>query len=73
MELFQVKLVFVGKRFLHNGRIGKAIAETDSGNVKLLVDGKEVWTDYNHIAPIDGQTRGFIVFPLPTEEVALAA
>lgn len=68
----EFKLVFVGKRFLYRGRIGKCIAETDSGNVKLLVDGNEVWTDCGQLHPIDGKTQGFIVLPLP-EQVALAA
>lgn len=68
----EFNLVFVGKRFLYRGRIGKAMAETDSGMVKMLVDGEEVWTDCGSIHPIDGKTKGFIVFPLP-EMSALAA
>lgn len=61
----EFKLVFVGKRFLHNGRIGTCIAETDSSMVKMLIDGKEVWTDCGSIHPIDGKTKGFEVFALP--------
>jgi len=55
----------VGKRFIHKGKKVKAIAETDSGNVKL--DNGE-WTYYGKLTPIDGTTKGFKVFALPVFE-----
>jgi hypothetical protein len=63
--------MMVGQRVVYRGRIVKCIADTDSGNVLLSIDGKEVWTDYQHVAPIDGQTRGFTVFALPIFEDAV--
>jgi hypothetical protein len=64
-------LYYVGKRFVFKGKIVKAMAETDSGNVKVVVNGEEVWTTADKLSPIDGQTRGFKVFALP--ELAKAA
>jgi hypothetical protein len=61
---------FVGKRYIHKGKIGKCIAETDSGNIKLAIGNEEVWTTYHKLTPIDGSTRGFIVFPLPEKLAA---
>ena len=59
----------VGKRFIYKGKKVKAIAETDSGNVKVaLPDGSEEWTYYGNLCPIDGMTKGFKVFALPVFE-----
>ena len=60
---------FINKRFLFNGKPVKAVAETDSGNVKVIVNGAEVWTDFTQLQDIDGASKLFRVFPLP----ALAA
>ena len=56
----------IGTRFIHKGKIGKCIAYTDSGNLKLAMpSGEEVWTTHGEVCPIDGQTKGFRVFELP--------
>ncbi len=61
--------VFVGKSFLFRGKKCKAVAETDSGNVKVaLADGSEQWTFATSLMPIDGQTKDFKVFALPIFE-----
>lgn len=60
------KLVFVGKRFLLRGKKVKAIAETDSGNVRVAhANGNEQWTFDGELTPIDGTTKGFKVYQLP--------
>lgn len=64
--MFEFPRLFVGKRFSHKGKFGKAIAETDSGNIKLLtVNGEEIQTDFHHVHPIDGHTEGFVILDLP--------
>jgi hypothetical protein len=56
----------VGKRFIFKGKKVKAVAETDSGSVKIaLPDGSEEWTYYGNLCPIDGITKGFQVFEIP--------
>jgi hypothetical protein len=67
--MFSFKLIFVGKRFLHKGKFVRAVGETDTGNVKL--DNGE-WASHTDLHPIDGQTVGFRIFPLP-ETLAAAA
>jgi hypothetical protein len=72
--MFEFPRVFVGKRFSHKGKFGKAIAETDSGNVKLVTaNGEEINTSFHYIHPIDGYTEGFVVFELPSLPALLAA
>jgi hypothetical protein len=55
---------YVGKRYLYRGKIVKVIGETDSGNVKVMFNGEEVWTTHTELLPIDGATKGFRVLPL---------
>jgi len=63
---------YVGKRFTVNGKVGKCIGETDSGNIKLLLsNGQEVWTDFTKLQDVDGASKLFRLFPIPS--VALAA
>ncbi len=63
--------VFVGKSFLFQGQTVKAVGETDSGNVKVkLPDGSEVWTWYGALQHIDGLSKLFTVYPLPTAAAA---
>jgi len=66
--MMEVTTYFVNKRFLFNGKIGKCIAETDSGNIKLAIGGEEVWTTHDKLTSIDGSTKGFTVFALPVFE-----
>ncbi len=62
---------FVGKRWLHKGKYVKGIAETDSGNVKVaLPSGEEIWTTFHQLHPIDGETKGFLILPLPVQRLA---
>ena len=56
------KLVYVGKRFLYQGAVVRAVGETDSGSVKLE---SGEWVSYIDLIPLDGTTKGFKVFPLP--------
>lgn len=43
---------FVGNEFLFKGQKVTAVAETDSGNVKVkLEDGSEVWTISDKLVP----------------------
>jgi hypothetical protein len=59
----------IGKSFLLRGKKVKAMAETDSGNVKVAhANGTEEWTFFGSLCPIDGQTKGFKVFALPIFE-----
>lgn len=61
----------VGKRFIYKGKKVKCVAETDSGNVKMAMpDGSEEWTTYGNVCPIDGMTKNFVVFPLPSKLAA---
>ena len=41
----EVKTVFVGKDFIYNGQPAKAVAETDSGNVKIKLEKEEIWVN----------------------------
>lgn len=61
------KLVYVGKRFLYHGKFVRAVAETDSGNVKLE---SGEWVTHHDLTPIDGQTIGFRILPLPELKAA---
>ncbi len=50
--MFETIYSFVGQEFLFNGGKVTAIAETDSGNVKVkLEDGSEVWTTDEKLVP----------------------
>ena len=71
--MFEFPRIYVGQRFLHRGRIGKVIWETDSGAIGILVDGVVIPTSFQHLHPIDGITAGFRILDLPAPVLALAA